>query len=347
MPSELENVVDAFRTAVLAHDSRALATLAQSYGAAYRRIDGLLAGLLSKIEAARAAGEPVSVAWLMRQERYQLLMQQIAVELSAFAQAGAATIAGTQESVALLAGSHAESLVRASMGQAPVGVSVAWNRISREALRDLIGALQDGSPLLGVLTSAWPGVVSGVAEALAVGVLLGQNPRVIARSVRQAFGGSLTRTLTIARTETLRAYRTSALRAYQANEGLVKAWRWSAAIGKSRRRTCALCYAMHGRVFPLSTPFGSHPNCRCAAVPVTVTWAELGYSAIPNRPPLPMGEQVFAGLPESDQRAVLGPGKLALYQEGRIRLSDLVGERVDPQWGLVRWERSLRDIEGR
>jgi len=58
------------------------------------------------------------------------------------------------------------------------------------------------------------------------------------------------------------------------------------------------------------------------------------------------GEERFAALVLADQRAVLGPAKLAAYQAGQLRLADLVGERTAGAWGPVRYERSLRDVLG-
>ena len=42
---------------------------------------------------------------------------------------------------------------------------------------------------------------------------------------------------------------------------------------------------------------------------------------------------------------MLGPGKHALYAEGKLTLADLVGERHDPTWGKSRYQRSLREIQ--
>lgn len=81
-------------------------------------------------------------------------------------------------------------------------------------------------------------------------------------------------------------------------------------------------------------------------LPRTFTWAELGFSAVPERPEIETGEDWFARQSEATQLQHLGPGKTALYRSGRIGLMDIVGERIDPRWGLARYEKSLSDIAG-
>lgn len=86
-------------------------------------------------------------------------------------------------------------------------------------------------------------------------------------------------------------------------------------------------------------------NCRCVPIPLTATWAELGFEDVAEAAtPVQDGADWFAGQTEEVQQAILGPGKLALYQSGDMALADVGGFRDDPEWGPVRFERSLRDI---
>jgi len=61
-----------------------------------------------------------------------------------------------------------------------------------------------------------------VRDALIAGVGTGQNPRIIARQIRQALRGNLVRALRISRTETLRSYREASHRSYQANDDIME-----------------------------------------------------------------------------------------------------------------------------
>jgi hypothetical protein len=110
---------------------------------------------------------------------------------------------------------------------------------------------------------------------------------------------------------------------------------------------------MHGTVHRLDERFASHPNCRCSPVPITKTWQEIGQElgvdlsgVRETRGEIEPGPQIFAKLPEDQQRAILGPAKFAAYQAGAIGLEDLRGIRRDPRWGMVGYERSLREVLG-
>jgi hypothetical protein len=101
---------------------------------------------------------------------------------------------------------------------------------------------------------------------------------------------------------------------------------------------------MHGTVHPLDEPFASHPNCRCQATPITKTWAELGFTGIPDLPEPEPGSAVFARLSEAEQRQILGPGKLELFKAGKLELRDLVAVTNSRVWGKGRRERTLREV---
>lgn len=335
--SDLERAIEAFRAALARRDASAAAELARAYGAAYGRISARLADLFKLAESSQG----LTAAQLVRSRRYRALLRQIEDELAAYGVTATEVVTRSQAAAVALAADHAEALARAALGPPPASVSVRWNALPAEAFSDLVGALQDGSPLRSLFDALGREASTKAGEVLTSGLAQGLNPRVVARQLRQASGMSLTRALTVSRTEMLRAYRTSSIRGYAANPQLVKAWRWSCA---RQRRTCALCWAMHGHTFPLSVPFGSHANCRCAAVPVTASWAELGFSGVPDAPVPPTGPEVFEGLPQDWQRSILGAGKYDLYAAGRLRLADIVGERVDPRWGLIRFERPLQEV---
>jgi hypothetical protein len=88
-------------------------------------------------------------------------------------------------------------------------------------------------------------------------------------------------------------------------------------------------------------------------VPITKTWQEIGQElgvdlsgVRETRGEIEPGPQIFAKLPEDQQRAILGPAKFAAYQAGAIGLEDLRGIRRDPRWGKVGYERSLREVLG-
>jgi len=110
-----------------------------------------------------------------------------------------------------------------ALGTPPPGVSVSFTRLSREAFTDLVGFTSDGTPLRTLLDELGAEASQAVRDALITGMATGENPRSIARRVKEAFGGDLVRALRVSRTETMRAYRTAAVRNYKANDDVVKA----------------------------------------------------------------------------------------------------------------------------
>jgi SPP1 gp7 family putative phage head morphogenesis protein len=337
----LDEAADRHRRELLAGERAAAGRMVEAYGAAWRRIKASLDDLTAEIAA---AGDEASPAWLYRQARYRALLAQTEAELRRFAIVAEAEIVAGQREAVQAAQAHAAEQVAAALGEPPAGVIVAFDRLPAGATEELVGALADGSPLRDLLDELGPSASAAVREALVAGVATGQGPREIARRIRAALGGDLARALTIARTETLRAYREASRRAYLANGDVVRGWTWHAARSP---RTCAMCWAMHGTVHRLDERMATHVNCRCAMVPLTRTWAELGFpGAADARPAVERGEVRFRRLSEADQLAVLGPGKFAAWTAGEIELADLVIETRSARWGAGRREASLAEALG-
>lgn len=165
------------------------------------------------------------------------------------------------------------------------------------------------------------------------GVALGDNPREAARGmlrrVQGAFDGGLFRATVIARTEMLDAYRRASMVTEQANSDVVGGWRWMTQLDAA---TCPACVAMHGQQFP-PQQFGpeGHPQCRCARVPVTRSWRELGFDV--DEPPdvFPDADEWIASNPDQAREA-LGPGRLDALQDGSMSRGDMAQRRENEEW---------------
>jgi hypothetical protein len=104
---------------------------------------------------------------------------------------------------------------------------------------------------------------------------------------------------------------------------------------------------MHGTIHQVDTIFGSHVQCRCAMVPRTVSWEDLGFTDIQDtRPTIEPGRDWFERQDEFTKRKMLGKGKYAAYKDGQFDLSRLVHKTTDPDWGIQRAESSLRRMIG-
>lgn len=236
----------------------------------------------------------------------------------------------------------AEQLASMQLGDQAARAGVAFDTLPQQAVEQLIGQMHDG-PLNDLLTGLAGDAVDGWKDTMARGLAAGKNPREVARMLTAMADVPRWRALTIARTETLRAYRETTRASLQRNRAIMQGWRWSAALDS---RTCAMCWAMHGRQFPSTETMATHPQCRCAMTPATKSLADLGIPDVEDGPNLQLtpGTDLFAVQPANVQMSVLGPGKFAAYQDGALSLDDLVGERFDHRWGPVRFEKPLSDV---
>lgn len=248
-----------------------------------------------------------------------------------------------------------------------ISIMTSWKILPKEALSDLVGFMSSGKPLHQMLIAISEGTAEAVSKALFNGLSLGKNPRLVAREAAQVTNLSLNRLMTITRTEMLRAYRESSRRAYVANEfkstdnknnklhkglsgnlvqeeqttGFIKGWIWHCALDS---RCCATCIAMHGTTHKPDEVLNGHPNCRCAMVPLTATWEELGFSNIQeNKLNITSGEEWFKQQSENFKLNTLGTAKYHLYNGNRVALKDFVEIKNNPIWGSMRVEASAQN----
>lgn len=335
-PGRIYQVAAEHRRALLAGEREAAARMVRAYGETWRRIQSELEYITQRIEEARRAGEEVRASWLFRQRRWQALNEQVLAEVQRFERQVEESVRAQQAEVVAAAQEHAREQAQAvaQTEEQAARITTTWNRLPVEATEDLVGFLSDGSPLRTLLDGLGEETSAGVQRALLTGLMTGQNPRKIARLVRQAFGVPLSRALTISRTEVLRAYRESTRRTYQENRHLIRGWRWLAA---HQPRTCAMCLAMDGSIHSLDEPLDDHPNGRCAMTPVLVD----------EEPPArETGEQWLERQSQEVQERVLGKAGAEAYRAGAVTLQDFVGRRRSEEWGTTRYAKSLREILG-
>lgn len=181
--------------------------------------------------------------------------------------------------------------------------------------------------------------LSGQAEqamrsSLIRGIAVGENPRRAAQvmfdRVHGAFNGGRNRALVIARTEMLDAHRAAGAAQDQANADVLAGWQWVAQLD---RRTCPSCWAQHGSMHSLDElgP-NDHQQGRCARVPVSKSWRQLGFDI--DEPPsiLPDAQTVFRQMPRTDQMAVMGTKRLELLDSGKASWGDLSVKRSTAGW---------------
>lgn len=222
----------------------------------------------------------------------------------------------------------------------------------------------DISKLVGTVLQ--DGITGHVLAALETGALQGLGTAAAVRSVLgtaldAGFEVSKRDAITLARTYIQTANVNAMMEVYRANSDIVEQWQWCAtlerAYASTGRGTCLRCAALDGKKFKLGAgpPIPLHPRCRCAAIPVLVSWRSLGIDldeiedvarpymvaedknidAGGRRKTLSVGfhsgdyASWLAQQSESVQMATMGPSRFALYKAGRISLGQMVNARGD------------------
>lgn len=338
--SELQRIHDAFQRALAARERDAVLRLTRAYGEIWRFIRAELEANLARMDAAREKGETVGPSWVWTDMRLRALLAQAEAEIARWAATAAEVAADMQrEGVALGLG----ELEAQMAAQLPAGALGAFDRLSRDALEDVIGFAGDGGPLARLFDELGPQARHRLTRALATGLAVGENPRRVAvEMASRAAGLTLARALTIARTEMLRAYREAAHRGALANRDVLRGWRWAASLSV---RTCASCLAMHGTLHTLDERLEDHPNGRCTAVYITKSWGDLGIDGVPETTPdLPDAETWLRSLTEDEQARIMGREAARLWRDGVIPLAAFSERRYDPVWGAIRVQKPLKRI---
>jgi Phage Mu protein F like protein len=357
VPSRLQHTVNDYRTRLLHHEDQAEAALRSTHANTLAVIQPQLNKLYDEIATKMNAGEPIPPSFIyqrLRLEAIQLLIQQ---QIDNYAAIALQQTRMNQHLGAQLGLQAGMDLLHATV---PTGVQYAFGIPGTQAIVNLIGATQAGSPLADLFAGWGKEAATGVTDALTTGITLGNNPRVVARVVQRvmrdkadiALRESRNRALVLSRNEMLRAYKSSNLATYRANSDVVSQWRWQCA---KQVRTCAVCLAMDGSLHDLSEELDSHICCRCAPVPVTRSWTDIlsplgvDTSGIPetsiSASSYQTGVEWFEQQDARTQQNILG-SKAAydLYQSGDVTLHDFVGVKYDADWGTSRYQRSVKAL---
>lgn len=340
-PGALYGQAHAFSLDLEARQTHAADQMLAAWADVYARVRAEYEPVLAKIAQAQADGTPISPAWLYQRTRLKAALASTKAQIDSWAQDASATTVGAHQAAVLAAAKHAAKLGSQAMQESGLGGS--FTHLNPANLEHLAGFLADGTPLSDLFAGMGDQVAAQMRHTLIVGVTLGKNPRWMARQIDQTLDVPRHRALTIMRTETHRAYRSVARQTYAANDDVLDGWTWVAHLDV---RTCPACVAMDGTAHAVTETLDGHPNCRCAMVPRTKSWADLGVAgAGDTRPPVRKGTDWLEAQPAAVQREILGRAKWQAWQDGKITLDDLVARTASPQWGTMRRERSLREIQ--
>jgi SPP1 gp7 family putative phage head morphogenesis protein len=342
--SQIQRIVAKYRTDLLSHEAAAIQTLDQAHKNTLAVITPALDKLYDEMMTHVERGEQIPAHFLYEANRLEVIKRLIAGEIDIYA-ALAQTMTGRLQQDGIRLG--LEAAMQLLNVQVPPGVSWSFGIPNPETIAQLIRATQAGSPLAHLFSGWGKGAADEIAQTLITGVTLGNNPRVVARSVRrimetqagQALKDSRNRALVLSRNELNRAARNASLETYRANSDVVTKYRRTCA---KNSRTCAACIALDGTLYDLDTDFAIHPCDRCTPVPVTKSWAELlkpfdiDTSEIPDtRPQLETGASWFNRQSERVQRKILGVSGYKLWRSpnNNVTLQSFVTHKHHNDWG--------------
>ena len=337
-PSGAQEAVEEFQKLLAAQDARASAQVIRAYAPVYRQLQK------DTRELVRLAKD-LGLSEAQVAKRMKDLERQFLSNAARFANAAGDTITNSQRVAVGLAQRGAEQTVASGL---PPGirmenlerVGLGWNRLPQEAFANFVGIAADGKPLGNLLAPLGPEAAEGIKDAIGTGIATGKGPRQTAELVRVVAGMPLSRALLITRTETNRAFREATRLQYANNSQVVKGYRRLAAQSD---RTCIACIALDGTLYALDEPLNEHPNGRCALVPDTITYQDLGLDV--EMPPQPENARDWLGRQsESFQRDMLGDARFEAIQRGDLRLDQLATTRSNRVWGEAAVVRPLKDL---
>lgn len=223
------------------------------------------------------------------------------------------------------------------------GLQASWNVPLRQTVEAAVNYVD---------SAAWRSAVARlgeyhsqkVADMVLAGITSGKNPRQIAALVNQYLltnKSPLNDAYNLVQTTHVYSARTGAVTVMR--ESGVTSWRWSSALDS---RTCRACVAMHGTVHPATEVLNDHHRGRCAMVPITPAWRELGF-ADGSDPVMGTGVAWFAAQPVEDQQRIINNQTLFdAIRRGEVAFTPevIVGTYENDVFGTMRRARSYREI---
>jgi len=199
-------------------------------------------------------------------------------------------------------------------------------------------------------------IVDEIQTEIMAGMFKGDSTKALVDRLRGSFGMLDHEAITLTRTYVASMNNRAAEMVYKANSDVIEKERWISTLEVSTKTgagTCFQCAAMDGREWPIGTDHPrplAHQRCRCFLVPITKSFKALGLN-IPELEEAARPFKVVNGIPVDDggkkrvldfgmfdgnaqafieskgplfMKNVVGPGRKALIDAGKIEFKDLV-----------------------
>lgn len=280
------------------------------------------------------SGDRVTRTQLLRSTRLRKALAVVADQLDTLADQAGVRIVGDLAQVIETAGATQASVIDSQLPPDTDLVNVdTWSRVDDRQISSIVKRTTE--QITSLTKPLGAEAYDVVRRELIRGVASGSNPkataaRIIKRTEKVGFNGGLNRALVIARTETLDAHRAAAALSQGAHADVLGGWSW---LAKLDARTCPSCWAQHGSVHPLDEAGPNDHQCgRCARMPLTKSWADLGLDIVEPPSLLPDGPSLFEALPSTEQLQILGPGRYDAWVRGQFPMDQWSVRRTTPGW---------------
>jgi len=319
MPTATELAI-AFKKAIDRQDAAALMRLAKTYRELYTRLLPKMDSLL----LAMSNLESPTKGQVFRLSQYKNLIDSLESELAKYSAYVEVEIRNNAMTSVEMAVKQTEAFLKAAGYSTP-------QSLPTNAIYNMLGFLQEDSPLWKRINQLAPYHAEQVANALLEGVAFGYNPAKTARMFENVMGGGLTDAMRMTRTAQLYASREANRAMYVANDDVVEGWVWWSSLDSD---TCMACAIEHGTVHSNDESMDSHYNCRCTSIPVVIGYNDQ----------VQTGTDWFSNLSESEQRNMMGSSAYEAWKEGKFDLSDMVTRRHDDVYGEMLARTPLQDL---
>ncbi len=330
MPTpDAQKKVEEFRKALRALESQQTMAVIDAYKPVQKSIDDSILRLVRLAQIRKLKPWQIAKMTGMMALKTKIigeiaLYHAIATTHISTAQAGAVTLAQSAAYETMAAG-----LPPGVTPQMMANVGIEWNKLPSDAFANFVGISRNGAPIGNLLAPLGPETARAITESVGEGIARGYSPRKTAKIAERASGVQLSRVLTIARTETNRAYREASRLQYAANPNLVKGYQRNSAKDD---RVCIACLILDGELYENDQPLDAHINCRCAIVPVTVTYEDLGLD-VPMPPEPETGKEWLNKQSEAKQSKIMGAKRFDAWKSGSIGFNDMVQVTENSVWG--------------
>lgn len=330
--SVLDDLLKKHRKRIVDREAQAFRELLDAYERVRRELRRQILALQKKVKDAKAAGEEISPAWFLQQNRLNQLTDQVKMQIERFGGTAARITTREQRAAVEIALSQAKETIAVVSGQSSVAGGIG-SMINPRVIENAVGMMGDGSPILEYYAkNLAPRVVEMIRSEVIQAAAIGTDFRTIANRLIKTGDITRQRALTAARTEVNRVRRETTRQYFEDNSDIITGWEW---VASKSSRTCAVCLAMDGTIHKTSEFFPQHVNCRCTLIAVI---------AGVERPPRTIGSEWFERQPDDVREKVLGKEAAEAYSRGEVELKDFVGWRNSKEFGRSVYTRKLSDV---